>query len=139
MTNNNNTEWESGDVDTRWINSLVWLEWNMGYSQITISRLSTEYVLVPISATKSGVAYNPTGDVVTMAFMPTAIQQPGLSDWMASSWDTDSTNIIYPYNVKCLVGPSGVITLNTGTYVIFVKIVDNPEIPVLQVGQLIVS
>jgi hypothetical protein len=139
MTQGNSTDWESGGLDKRWNNSLVWLEWNMGYSQITISHLSTEYVLVPISATKSGVAYNPTGDVVQMAFMPNAIQQPGNSDWMVSSWDTDSTNIIYPYNVKCLVGPSGVITLNPGTYVIFVKIEDNPEIPVLQVGQLIVS
>lgn len=111
----------------------------MGYSQITISQLSTEYVLVPISATKEGVSYNPTGDEVEMAFMPNANQQPGNDDWQEASWDTDTSNIIYPYNVKCLVGPEGTITLTTGTYVIYVKIFDNPEIPVLVVGQLIVS
>ena len=111
----------------------------MGYSQVIISHLSTEYVLVPISATKEGLSYNPTGDTVTMAFMPNAVQQPGVSDWQTASWDTDSTNIIYPYTVKCLVGPAGVITLTTGTYVIYVKIQDNPETPVLVAGQLIVS
>jgi hypothetical protein len=111
----------------------------VGYSQITISHLSTEYVLVPISATKQGVSYNPTGDVVQMAFMPNTAQQPGVSDWQTASWDTDSTNIIYPYSAKCLVGPSGVITLVTGTYVIFVKITDNPETPVLVAGQLAVT
>ena len=59
----------------------------MGYSQITISHLSTEYVLVPIAATKEGISYNPTGDVVQMAFMPNTVQQPGVSDWMTASWD----------------------------------------------------
>jgi hypothetical protein len=94
---------------------------------------------VPISATKQGVSYNPTGDVVQMAFMPNTAQQQGVSDWQTASWDTDSTNIIYPYSAKCLVGPSGVITLVTGTYVIFVKITDNPETPVLVAGQLAVT
>ena len=133
------TDWESGAVDANWSHFLILLRWMMGYSQITISQLSTEYVLVPISATKEGVSYNPTGDEVEMAFMPNANQQPGNDDWQEASWDTDTSNIIYPYNVKCLVGPEGTITLTTGTYVIYVKIFDNPEIPVLVVGQLIVS
>jgi hypothetical protein len=111
----------------------------MGYSQITISHLSTEYVLVPIAATKQGESYNPTGDVVEMAFMPNAAQQPGNTDWQTASWDTDESNIIYPYTVKCLVGPTGVITLAPGSYVIYVKIEDNPETPVLVAGQLVVS
>lgn len=135
----NDTDWTSGDLEGRWAISLLYLRWTVGYSQITISHLSTEYVLVPISATKQGVSYNPTGDVVQMAFMPNTAQQPGVSDWMTASWDTDSTNIIYPYSVKCLVGPAGVITLGTGTYVIFVKITDNPETPVLVAGQLAVN
>ncbi len=136
----NDTDWTSGDLGARWALSLLYLRWTVvGYSQLTISHLSTEYVLVPISATKLGVPYNPTGDVVQMAFMPNTAQQPGLSDWMTASWDTDSANIIYPYSVKCLVGPSGVINLVTGTYVIFVKITDNPETPVLVAGQLVVN
>jgi hypothetical protein len=111
----------------------------MGYSEVTISHLSTEYVLVPVSVTKAGVAYNPTADEVQFAFMPNPVQQPGVSDWLTGSWETDSSNIIYPYNARCLVGPSGVITLAQGTYVIFLKVFDSPETPVLTVGQLIVD
>lgn len=139
MTQVSCTDWESGEIQTNWANYLLFLRWIMGYSQVVISHLSTEYVLVPISVTKLGVSYNPTGDEVQMAFMPNATQQPGVSDWQTASWDTDTSNIIYPYNAKCLVGPSGVITLTVGTYVIYVKIFDNPETPVLVVGQLVVS
>jgi hypothetical protein len=139
MTQGNSTDWASGELEARWGISLLYLRWTVGYSQIVISHLSTEYVLVPISATKEGVSYNPTGDVVLFAFMPNAVQQPGVSDWQTASWDTDTTNIIYPYSAKCLVGPSGVITLGTGNYVIYVKIEDNPETPVLVAGQLVIN
>jgi hypothetical protein len=157
MTRGNCTDWSSGELETRWdsfpifsgwaaeqaelrwVFSLLYIRWIVGYSQIVISHLSTEYVLVPISATKEGVSYNPTGDTVEMAFMPNSVQQPGNADWMEASWETDDTNIIYPYSVKCLVGPSGVITLVPGNYVMFVKIFDSPETPVLLVGQLVVN
>ena len=64
---------------------------------------------------------------------------PQVSDWQSGSWDTDSTNILYPYSAKCLVGPAGTITLGIGTYIIYVKVTDNPEIPVLITGQLAIS
>lgn len=134
-----NIVWCSGELESRWISSLLWLEWTVGYSQVTISHLSTEYVLVPISATKDSVAYNPTGDAVEMAFMPNTVQQPGGGDWVTAGWETDANNIIYPYSVRCLIGPTGAVTLNPGTYVMFVKIFDSPETPVLIVGQLIVN
>jgi hypothetical protein len=111
----------------------------VGFETIGISSLSTEYILVPVQATKNGASYNPTGDVVQFAFMPTPTQLPGVSDWVAGSWDTSSVNTLYPYTAKCLVGPSGAETLGTGTYVIYLKITDNPEIPVLVGGQLQVS
>ena len=101
-----------------------------------MSQLSTQYVFIPVSASRSGLPYNPTGDPVVFAFMPTATQVPTLSDWVAGSWDTDTTNILYPYQAKCLVGPSGIINPGIGTYVMYIKITDNPEIPVLLVGQL---
>ena len=111
----------------------------MGFSQIGMSQLATEYVLIPVSATKAGVSYNPTSDTVQFAFMPTPTQVPQSADWQTGAWDTDTTNVLYPYSAKCLVGPSGTITLGIGTYVIYVKITDNPEIPVLIAGQLAVS
>ena len=104
-----------------------------------MSQLATMYVFVPFQVTKSGLPYNPTGDTVQFAFAATATYVPQVSDWVAGSWDTDTTNILYPYSAKCLVGPSGTITLGIGTYVIYVKITDYPEIPVLICGQLAIS
>jgi Glycosyl hydrolase family 12 len=132
--------WLTGQAGKQWKSGIPETGWNaMGYGTVQISHLSTEYVLVPIAATRSGVSYNPTSDVVQFAFMPNAVQQPGLSDWVGGSWDTDTTNILYPYSAKCLVGPSGVIALLPGAYVIFVKIEDSPETPVLTAGQLTVN
>ena len=106
------------------------------YSLIGLSQLATEYVYIPVNAVKAGAPYNPTGDVVQFAFMPTAYQVPQVSDWVTGSWDTVSSDVLYPYSAKCLVGPSGTITLGIGTYIIYVKITDSPEIPVLISGQL---
>ena len=111
----------------------------MGYSAIGMSQLATEYVFVPVAATKSGLPYNPTGDTVQFAFAATATYVPQNADWVTGSWDTDTTNIIFPYSAKCLVGPAGTITLGIGTWIIYVKITDYPETPVLICGQLQIS
>ena len=111
----------------------------MGSNSIGMSHLATMYYLVPVAATQAGVAHNPTGDAVQFAFMPQATQVPQNTDWVSGSWDTDTSNILYPYSAKCLVGPSGTISLGIGTYVVWVKITDNPEIPVLICGQLTIS
>lgn len=108
----------------------------MGYSSIGFSRLSTQYYLVPVAAAKAGVPYNPTSDTVQFAFMPQATQVPGNSDWVAGSWDTVTSNLLYPYSAKCLVGPAGTTSLGIGTYYVYLKIADSPEIPVLIAGQL---
>jgi hypothetical protein len=68
--------------------------------------------------------------------MPTATQVPQSSDWQTASWVTDSTNVLYPYSASCLVGPAGTITLGIGTYLIYVKVISTPEIPILLGGQL---
>ena len=105
-------------------------------SSIGINHLSTQYVFIPVKATRSGSSYNPTGDTVQFAFMPTPTQVPQNSDWVSGSWDTNSSNIFYPYSAKCLVGPSGTVNLGIGTYVIYIKVSDSPEVPVLVGGQL---
>ena len=113
------------------------VEWTVAnFTMISLSQLATQYVFVPVSVTKEGLPYNPTGDTVVFAFMPTATQVPQLADWQSASWDTDTTNVLYPYSAKCLVGPAGAITLGIGTYIVYIKITDNPEIPVLIGGQL---
>lgn len=134
------TDWvNAGTIDSNWKTdpNLITAEWLVSFSTIGISHLSTEYVLIPISATKNGAAYNPTGDTVKFAFMPTATQVPQNTDWVLGTWDTTSGNPIYPYNAKCLVGPNGgTINLTIGTYVVYVQISDSPEQPVLIGGQL---
>ena len=111
----------------------------MGFSAIGMSQLATLYYLVPVAAMKTGASYNPTSDTVQFAFMPTPTQVPGNSDWVAGSWDTNTTSVLYPYSAKCLVGPSGTTTLGIGSYTVYVKITDSPEIPVLICGQLQIS
>jgi hypothetical protein len=104
----------------------------MGYNSIAISHLSLVYVFVPVSVTAlNGGSYNPTSDAVQMAFMPQVTQVPQVSDWQAANWQSVPSNILEPYSVYCLVGPGGTIQLGIGTYVIYVKITDSPEIPVL--------
>jgi hypothetical protein len=110
------------------------------FSQIGMSHLSTKYVYIPVAASQPpGISYDPASDPVSFAFMPTPTQVPQPADLVSGSWDSWSSDIIYPYRAKCLVGPSGTITLGTGTYVIYLKITDNPEIPFDIVGQLQIS
>ena len=124
------TEWETYVPDTGW---------TVGFETLNLSHLSTEYVLIPVQVTKAGVPYDPTGDVLQFAFMPNAVQVPSSGDWVAGVWETVPTNIIYPYNAKCLVGPTGSTVLTLGTYVMYLKITDNPEVPVLVGGQLVIN
>jgi hypothetical protein len=105
----------------------------VGYNSISISQLSLQYVAIPVKATLlTGASDNPTSDPVYMAFMPQATQVPQLSDWKTAIWATRPSDILNPYAAACLVGPGGTITLTVGTYVIYVKVTDNPEVPVLQ-------
>jgi len=111
----------------------------MGYSSLGFSQLATLYYKVPVSATASGSPVNPTGLPLVFAFMPTPTQVPQVSDWVSGSWETVASSALYPYSARCLVGPAGAITLGIGTYVAYMKITSNPEIPVLIAGQLEIS
>lgn len=111
----------------------------MGFSSLGMSQLSTQYYLVPIAAAKAGASYNPTGDQVLFAFMPQATQVPTGGDWVAGSWDTNTTSLLFPYSAKCLVGPLGTTNPGIGNYYVYVKVSDNPEVPVTIVGLLEIS
>jgi hypothetical protein len=94
---------------------------------------STMYVQVPVQATVAGVPYNPTADAVAMAFMPGS-SQPSSGSWNTGSWSTTAQG---NYLAQVLVGPanSGVV-LAPGTYAVYVRITDSPEVPVLPAGNL---
>ncbi len=128
-----------GSAKVNWKTQLPGKAWSVSNVSVTISHLSTEYVLVPVTASKNGSPYNPGADPVQFAFMPTPTQVPITADWVSGSWQTEATNILYPYAARVLVGPAGASTLGIGTYQIYVKISDSPEVPVKQAGQLVIT
>lgn len=96
---------------------------------ITRSVLDTEYVSFPVELVVNGNVINPTGDVVQFAFMPSpADANPASGDWHTGSWYTPTPG---KYGAQILVGPlNGGIVLASGLYNVWIKITDNPEVPV---------
>jgi hypothetical protein len=93
-----------------------------------------------VSATTiEGDDYDPTGDAVQFAFVPTrggTPQWPGpTTKWYAGAWldleEGDARHI-----ARIVVGPvNGTVQLGVGDYAGYVKVTDDPEIPVLFVSQ----
>lgn len=100
-----------------------------------ISHLSTEFVQIEVRAEKDGSQYDPSADPVWMAFV-TIGDQPAPADWKGSQWETETRGPLQTFLASCLVGPTGITTLAAGLYAIFVKITDNPEVPVIAAGVL---
>lgn len=101
---------------------------------LKMSSLSTEYVRVAVEVTKDGLLYNPTLDSVQMAFTASGIA-PVSGDWKVGSWEVAGTT----YWARCLVGPSGAVSLSAGIYDVWVKIMDAPEIPVRKAGSVTIT
>lgn len=91
---------------------------------LTLERGSLEYVRVPVAADGLDL----TVDTVEMAFTTGAA--PTNPDWQTAGWDDGSARV--------LVGPGGTIELAHGTWQIWVRVVDNPEVPVLRAGYLVI-
>ncbi|MFJ4787573.1 hypothetical protein [Streptomyces sp. NPDC088794] len=104
----------------------------------TIDRDSREFVGAEVTATVQGQPYDPTSDPVEFAF--TAIGGRPVT-WYEGGWDGQNpipgTN---SYRAQVLVGPgSPGPTLAKGKYAVSIRITDNPEQPVIPVGQLTVT
>lgn len=103
---------------------------------ITQSALSREYVSVAITARTAGTPVNPTADVVEFAFT-TVTAKPAAGDWKTGSWDgTEPRPPGGAYTAHCLVGPGGTVALPAGQYTMWVRVTDNPEVPVIPFGRL---
>ena len=102
-----------------------------------VSALSTEYVRCPVAATVDGGPIVPISDAVALALVP-AGSTPGALDWHTGSWETDNSTTPATYFARLLVGPNGgALTLTAGViYDTFLRITDNPEAPVRNVGAL---
>lgn len=104
---------------------------------LEISSLSKEYVRVRVKAKEAGADVDPTADTVVMAFV--ADGEPAALDYKAATWETDTSTTPDTYYARCLVGPGGTVTLTDGLYKVFVKVTDNPEVPVKHAGHLKVT
>jgi hypothetical protein len=94
------------------------------------SVLSTQYIQVLV-AVAGASGYSPASDPVAFAFTnANAYPAAEPSQWHAGSWAA------YPggqYWAQVLIGPAnGGIALATGTWQAWLKITDDPEVPVLQ-------
>jgi len=105
---------------------------------LTLSSLSKEYVRVRMSARNNGAVVNPTADTVEMAFTLNDAE-PTSPDWKSASWETDANTEPDTYYARCLVGPGGTVTLADGTYRVWVRVTDSPEIPVKKCGLLVIT
>ena len=104
---------------------------------------STQPVQQQINALEDGAAYNPTGDLVYMAFVPQpnygapSMPAPGSPAWNTAYWETDPGPV---YWASCLVGPElGGVALAQGAYAIAVKVIDSSAIPELWGWQLLIT
>jgi hypothetical protein len=98
-------------------------------ADLQISSTSKQYVRVPV---KESTGADPTGDAVAMAF-PSPNVEPTV--FYTGDWVTESGI----YYAECLVGPGTAAVLAIGFYDVYVKITDNPEVPVLLAGLLEVT
>jgi hypothetical protein len=101
---------------------------------IQYAAVSTQYVSVDITAAAGGMGINPTSFPVNFAFIagPT---EPQDSDWIAGSW----ASINSPYVAQILVGPgAGGLNLAKATYQIWVQVDAAPQVPVIQIGTLVI-
>lgn len=102
---------------------------------LKIRATSLSYVRARVSARASGAAVNPTSDTVAVAFETTdAAPAAAAASWKSATWDTDTSTTPTTYRAQCLVGPSGTVNLSAGTYYMFVKVTDSPEVPIMYSG-----
>lgn len=100
----------------------------------TISKLTKDFVRIPVTAQEAGVAVNPTTLVVEMAF--TTGTDPITTDWKVAAWETAGST----YFARLLVGGVGsgaTLELAAGQYVGWVRITGAPEKPVIRAPNLL--
>ena len=111
-------------------------KWVITMDTERVSSLSLETLRFPVFADGAGAIYNPTADAVAVAFMAASNTNPAGGDWKIGGWDTTA---IGTYVATCLVGPGGAATPAPGSWYVWVRITDNPEIIVREVGELTVD
>lgn len=98
----------------------------------TLPALSTIYLRAKVTAVdEAGSNISIANDAVDFAFMLDG-KTPAVGDWKTGSWGA-------PNVARILIGPgAGAATALTAgnQYQVWVRVTDNPEVPVLQVDTL---
>lgn len=97
-----------------------------------ISHASTEYVRVVVRAKREGSSLDVSVDTVEMAFVLDDGSSIDDADWNVGLWETNALVDPPIYTALCLIGPDAV-ELAVGEYIVYVRVTDNPEEPVLRV------
>ena len=114
-----------------------YLTWSVRAVAVTVSSLSTQYVVIPVRGYSQGALYNPTALPVSMAFV-SGWSKPSAGDFSSGSWAWTDSNDGF-YGAQCLVGPdNGAVLLSTGIYNVWLQVTSYPEIPVQVAGTLTV-
>lgn len=103
-----------------------------------ISSQSKEYLKVPVSARDSGGVVDPTGSPVAFAFLAPEVTPDVATTWTSGSWETATqpgtgADI---YKARCLIGPSGAITLSAGSYDVWIRVTHNLEAVMRKAGSI---
>lgn len=94
-------------------------------ARTSIDRASVEYLKVPVTTPPDVTITNQT---VELAVLPDTAR-PVEEDWNTGEWVDNVARI--------LIGP-GALPLEAGTYKVWVRVTDMPEIPVLTAGTITV-
>lgn len=105
---------------------------------VKISSLSREFVRVQLKATEAGQQVDPSLDPVEMAFTVPGTE-PLVGDWKTAGWEADFSQSRPIYFARTLVGPGGTHLLTDGTYDVWVRVTDSPEVPVSNAGRLVIT
>lgn len=106
---------------------------------LTMPSVSTQPVQQQVSAIVDGAPYDFSGDQAFMSFVPQPNYGPPPEPtvWNAATIEVDAGPT---YWISCLVGvANGGVVLTPGAYLIAVKVVDNPAIPILWGWSLLIT
>ena len=95
--------------------------------RLSQSVLSPQYVQVPVTAFGTAGTYNPTGDTVQFSFTPASYPVTEPSVWVTGSWvNVPRAGVLgaVPRRAR-----NGGTALSIGTYQVWLKITDSPEVP----------
>lgn len=84
-------------------------------------------------ALETGDVIDPTTDEASMAFVPRGSGNPTDADWKTATWGNSANGW---YALACLIGADTSVPLVAGMYDVWIRVVDEPETPIVLAGAL---